>query len=170
MSSTAWVLGTAPCLELNRLSELESEFTVGINHILRSGFRPDIIFFIDRINEREPHLWAPLVESGVTLVGPGGHCRVEDQPGWGKHPDFKNRHSSGDTAVRWLLFIGFERVVCLGMGSGTTSSKTNFYGNGPRGARERVYVRAKQDLLASFPDRVFFPEPGECWDRFRRQP
>lgn len=165
--STAWVLGTAPSLEIDRLPELEGEFTLGVNHILRSGFTPDALFWLDPIRKQMPDAWAQIERFQGLKVGPGGDFELKDWPGWGQGY-FQYRATSGDTAVRWLLFMGFHRVVCLGVGTGFDGTQTNFYGEGKAGGRERAYVLARENLLKDFRGRVVFPEPGETWEGLKR--
>lgn len=125
---TAWVLGNGPTLPVAALPRLASEFTVGVNRILESGFEPSVLFWYDVDGFPEWH-WETVRASRACKVSsdlngneafadwclPRGPWTswVRD---WNNPRELVISGSSGIAAARWCVALGFSRVNLLGFG------------------------------------------------------
>lgn len=130
--TVAYVLGNGPTLPVEHLHLLEGEFTVGVNHILRSGFAPKVLFWWDRATTLgDPDFYEKAKASPCVLVagdrgchrGVADHTLPHARPGdedlvsdFAAPHRYVVRGDSGCAAVRWCYGLGFKQVLMLGFG------------------------------------------------------
>lgn len=135
----AFILGNGP--RLPPLTGLERRFTVGVNRILKTGFVPTVILWVDRSVYREN---AEAIDTSDAL-------QVCDRSMVNRHQhiglhlwagDDARKHVSEPTilccdgntgccAARWALALGCPIVYLLGMEAEYEGERTNFYGVNP---------------------------------------
>ena len=133
----AFILGNGPTLPKN-LSCLDGSFTVGVNRILRSGFCPTVILWVDGTAYRDD---GPAMDSsGSMLVCDASiasrqfHVGLKTQVGDAAlaHPSTPTQlccnGNTGCCAARWAAALGGDPVYLVGM-SATYTEKTDFYGD-----------------------------------------
>lgn len=138
--SPAFVLGNGPDLPSD-LTPLAGCFTVGVNRILRSGFTPTVVLWVDRsvyaedgtgmdaseallvcdraVAQRQHHLGLRTFVGDEALI---------------RRPTPTELCVNGNTgccAARWALALGCRPVWLLGMGGESRPGRTDFYGNNP---------------------------------------
>lgn len=133
----AFILGNGPTLPAD-LSPLEKAFTVGVNRILRSGFTPTVVLWVDGSVVQEDG--EQLDASGALLVCDKsvakrqGHIGLQAWVGDGalSHKSTPTtltiNGNTGCCAVRWAIALGCKPVFLLGMSATYDGGKTDFYG------------------------------------------
>ena len=152
----AFILGNGPTLPVAELPLLAGQFTVGVNRILRSGFVPTAIMWLDQgvADEEGPQ----LESSGALLLGPRQHTvrgmapldyvggyRAWDEPSnpWTIRPN----GNMGVAAARWAQSLGCFPVYLLGM---SAKGQLDFYGTNPHHSGDTPDVmRRELDRLLS---------------------
>ena len=182
----AYVLGNGPTLPVDALEQLDGEFTVGVNAILRSGFCPKVLFWFDSF---ENPIHAERFAGVLDGIKASPAIRVSVDKSWGRPhchcalrkasrrdpntPETMHVHgSSGAAAVRWCLALGFDRVAMLGMSGTFDGAKTNFYAEQNRAENKpdrpihdcRTQFRAELvHLAATYPGRTFHADDPSEW-------
>lgn len=146
MGDVAWVLGNGPTLPVEALPRLSSEFTVGVNRILESGYCPSVLMWYDLEGYPEGH-WERVAQARCVKVASdraGNRTRahyllprgtwtswVQD---WGNPREMVVSGSIGIAAARWCVALGFERVNLLGFGGAG-----HFYDPTPHPEAEQLF-------------------------------
>ena len=135
--ATAYVLGNGPSLPVAKLYKLHGALTVGVNRILRSGFDPTVLMFLD--DAVWPDERKRMRKSRSLVLGPPGDYgeRVVSLPvlrvKWGELPQAVSRQGlcaapdSVAAAVLWLFALGVQHIQVLGCGGGG-DGRSHFYG------------------------------------------
>ena len=178
----AFVLGNGPSLPVEDLACLTGQFTVGVNRILRSGFVPTVLLWVDCTAYRDDG--EQIDGSGALLVCDRSvaqrqfHVGLRTWVGSGalKHESRPNvlcvNGNTGCCAARWALALGFEPVYLVGMSATYREGVTDFYGanryhhnkpgdNGTLMVMRKEMVRLRRDFgerIYEIPDGVLLRE------------
>lgn len=166
MKHPAFILGNGPSLPTDSLGVLANQFTVGVNRILRSGFTPTVLIWVDSsVYEEEG---SAMDASGAVLVCDRSVVRRPEHLGLQTYVGdsalrcqsaFGTLCCNGNTgccAARWALALGCRPVYLLGMEAVYRDGRTDFYGGNPwhgqgtlAGMKEQV-----ERLVRDFPEQV----------------
>ncbi len=134
----AFVLGNGPTLPVDDLGCLSGQFTIGVNRIMRSGFVPTVILWVDNTvygddGEQIDNSGALLV-CDLSLASRQYHIGLETWVGGGAFnhdttpTELCVNGNTGCCAARWAIALGFDPVYLVGMGAVYLDGKTDFYG------------------------------------------
>jgi len=138
MTGPAFILGNGPDLPVAELTLLADQFTIGVNRILRSGFTPTVILWVDSTVYRDDG--PDMDASGALLVCDRSVAQTQQHIGlrtWVGNEALRRRSgpktlvcngNTGCCAARWALALGFAPVYLLGMGARHRGTRTDFYG------------------------------------------
>ena len=139
----AFILGNSPYLPRN-LSGLASKFTIGVNRILRTGFVPTILLWVDgniyRQGGKITEDGRAMDESGCLLVCDSSvanreyHHRLAMRPGQNiTDPDNPKLlwcdGNTGTCAARWAFALGCPKVYLVGMEAEYKEGRSDFWGD-----------------------------------------
>ena len=176
--SVAFVLGNGPTLPLQHLPRLVSQFTIGVNRILLSGFTPTAIAWCDAeiYNEGcgEMDASGAVLITTVRNVIPTRNAThhvltlrktSQDQ---GNASEFYASGNSGTAAARLCMALGFDRVHLLGM-SGLAPKEgepSDFWGDNKRHRPNtyRMFESEHKALLAKYPDAMLHSDNPANWE------
>ena len=145
----AFVLGNSPYLPVDDLWRLEAQFSIGVNRILRSGFTPTVLLWVDHSVYGDDG--KQIDESGALLVCDASIRQRQYHIGlktWVGDAALKHESTptqlcvnanTGVCAARWALALGCRPVYLLGMEARYQDGRTNFYGD------NRWHHRTAQD-------------------------
>lgn len=141
MTGPAFILGNGPTLPVGALGLLRGQFTIGVNRILRSGFVPTVILWIDSSVYQDDG--DEIDASGAVLVCDSSVARNPLHHGletWVGDAAIRRASTpttlvccgnSGCCAARWALALKCRPVYLLGMDAEYSGEKTSFYGSNP---------------------------------------
>ena len=137
----AFILGNGPTLPVDDLDVLGDQFTVGVNRILRSGFCPTVILWVDgSVGEEDGDA---IGASGALSVCDASVYQRQGQIGLKTHvgsgalkheataTELCCNGSTGCCAARWAIALGCRPVYLVGMSCQYIGGVSDFYGNNP---------------------------------------
>ncbi|NQU75027.1 MAG: hypothetical protein HQ546_01790 [Planctomycetes bacterium] len=134
----AFVLGNSPRLPVAQLKCLSGQFTIGVNRILRTGFTPTVILWVDDTVYADDG--KQIDESEALLICDGSVARHELHHGlktWvgdaalvheSTPTELCINGNTGCCAARWALVLGCRPVYLVGMEAAYKGALTDFWG------------------------------------------
>lgn len=171
-------MGNSPRLPAENLPCLSRQFTIGVNRILRTGFTPTVILWVDASVYADD---GPVMDASdaVLICDRSVACRPSHVglTAWVGEAALTHGASpaellvSGNTgcgAARWAIALGCPCVYLLGMEAAYKDGQTDFWGvnlHHRGGATLNVMRKELARLRADFPDRVVDVPDGRCLRR-----